>query len=130
MICQGVFRVSWNIAVVSSGDFCVSGMAKDVLVFSVSGTIMVMISTWGLAAKVCPCVCLIKYVLLILWCFDLLSQSALTLAFLLNTWRCCYHLLWVGELWFYQSLLFFAHWLDINDTLVSCNSSCSNNLLR
>ena len=45
MMSQGIFE-SQNIADVSSGDFCVSGMIKDVIcvLFCVSGTIMVMIS--------------------------------------------------------------------------------------
>ena len=59
-----VFWVSWNIADISSGDYCISGMAKDVIcvAFSVSGTIMVMLSTWVLSVKICLCVCLILYV--------------------------------------------------------------------
>ena len=44
---SGVFWVSQNIVDVSSGNFCVSAMVKDVIciLFYVSGIIMVMLST-------------------------------------------------------------------------------------
>ena len=121
-----------NIADVSSGDFCVSGMVKDniCVLFCVSGTIMVMLSTWVLSDKVCFSLCLILCVSpinsMMFWSIKSLSidssfsvnQSSLSSS-VLSRWALI--------------LSIVAHWLDLNDTLnyfICHNSSCSNNLLR
>ena len=89
-----------NIADVSSGDFCVSGMVKDniCVLFCVSGTIMVMLSTWVLSDKVCYCICSILQVspinYMMFWSIKSLSidssfsidQSSLLSSSILSRW--------------------------------------------